>query len=163
MKNIIFTVFFGFCRPDDVSDRLSALEAKVENLETNVQNLETENSKLKTEIENLGLEVENLKLENHALKNDVEELEKIVRPGKIPASCQEHADRGEDENGLYQIKPSVDIDPFFVTCDFRKCNKIIIQCLVSTAYPNCYNFLGKKVTIKQNVKIRESYFGINNN
>jgi len=57
------------------------------------------------------------------------ELEKIVRPGKVPASCQEHADRGETKNGKYQIKPNLDIQPFYVTCDFRKC------------YPNfCTNF-----------------------
>ena len=48
-------------------------------------------------------------------------LEAIVLPGKIPATCAEHADRGAVESGLYEIKPSVDVDAFFVTCDFRNC------------------------------------------
>jgi len=48
-------------------------------------------------------------------------LEAIVLPGKIPATCAGHADRGAVKSGLYEIKPSVDVDPFFVTCDFRNC------------------------------------------
>jgi len=42
-------------------------------------------------------------------------------PGKVAASCQEHQDRGATETGIYQIKPMVEIEPFSVTCDFRKC------------------------------------------
>ena len=141
----IFSIFFAFCRPDEICDivgecnvgvekRLSAIEVKVENLETEnhelkvdignlenqVENLETENDEQNVEIENLRNQVENLERENHELKNDVLELEKIVRPGKVPASCHEYADRGETKNGKYQIKPNLNIEPFDVTCDFRK-------------------------------------------
>ena len=56
------------------------------------------------------------------MKNDVKELEKIVRPGKTPASCQEHYDRGATVNGVYQIKPTMEMEPFYVTCDFRYLN-----------------------------------------
>jgi len=75
-------------------------------------------------LENKNLELENqvadLKNKNEELTNDVLAIEKIVRPGKIPASCQEHQDRGATETGTYQIKPTVDIEPFSVMCDFRK-------------------------------------------
>ena len=67
----------------------------------------------------LSEKVELLEKENENLKIDVLNLEKIVRPGKIPASCQEYFDRGTTEDGKYQIKPNTEIEPFFVYCDFR--------------------------------------------
>ena len=81
----------------------------------------------------VDVKIENsvLKNENEELKNDIKEIEKIVMPGKIPASCEEHRNRGETENGIYKIKPTMDIEPFPVTCDFRKwcrkkfCEKIL--------------------------------------
>jgi len=70
----------------------------------------------------VDVKIENsiLKNENEELKNDIREIERIVMPGKIPASCEEHRNRGETENGIYKIKPTMNIEPFPVTCDFRK-------------------------------------------
>jgi len=63
--------------------------------------------------------VENLENKVSNLEIDVLELENIVRPGKVPASCDEYFDRGTIENGQYEIKPNTQIDPFLVYCDFR--------------------------------------------
>ena len=71
-------------------------------------------------MENVKTENLELKIKNEELTNDVLAIEKIVRPGKIAASCQEHQDRGATETGTYQIKPTVDIEPFSVMCDFRE-------------------------------------------
>ena len=70
----------------------------------------------------VDVKIENsvLKKENEALKNDIVAIEKIVMPGKITASCEEYRNRGETETGIYQIKPTMDIEPFSVSCDFRK-------------------------------------------
>ena len=37
---------------------------------------------------------------------------------KIPASCQEYFDNLIREDGIYPIQPSLDNDPFNVTCEF---------------------------------------------
>ena len=50
---------------------------------------------MKWKISNLKVpksEVENVKAENAGLKNKFSKIEKIVMPGKIPPSCQEHRD-----------------------------------------------------------------------
>jgi len=118
MKLLILPIFFAFSLADepcniddecivDIVKRLSALE--------------DENSVLKSDVENVKAENVDLKNKNEQLSNDIAEIEKIVMPEKIPASCQEHRDRGTSVSGPYQIKPTVDIEPFFVTCDFRKC------------------------------------------
>ena len=85
-----------------------------------MENVKTENSELKNQVQIIKADNADLKNKNEELTNDVLAIEKIVRPGKIPASCQEHQDRGATENGTYQIKPTVDIEPFSVMCDFRK-------------------------------------------
>jgi len=124
MKKIYFSILFAFCRSDDwcdtVEDCTFNIVKRLSALETKVGDLEIENDQLKQGIFNLESKVIDLEIENEELKNDVWELEQIVTPGKIPANCQEHADRGEFKNGVYQIKPSIDIEPFYVTCDFRK-------------------------------------------
>ena len=104
VKSLIIDTLDEACNITDectvkILQRLSALENEMENVKT--ENLE-------------------LKIKNEELTNDVLAIEKIVRPGKIPASCQEHQDRGATETGTYQIKPTVDIEPFSVMCDFRK-------------------------------------------
>ena len=130
----------GQCNAD-ISKRLLALENDMENvklenseLKIEVENVKAENVGLKNQVEKVQLEMENVKAENSELKNEVENLknqneelsndilviENIVMPGKIPASCQEYQDRGEIETGSYKIKPTVDIEPFSVICDFRK-------------------------------------------
>ena len=88
-------------------------------LDVKVGILENENEQLKIENEALTKNVENLENKVIGLETDVLELEKIVRPGKIPASCQEYFDRGTSETGQYEIKPNTEIEPFFVHCDFR--------------------------------------------
>ena len=132
MRLIILPICFSFCLADsfscnivgqcnaDISKRLLALE-------NDMENVKLENSELKIEVENvkaenleLKNEVENLKNQNEELSSDILEIEKIVMPGKIPASCQEYQDRGENVTGSYKIKPNVDIEPFSVICDFRK-------------------------------------------
>ena len=65
-------------------------------------------------------ENQDMNKEINQLKNDVYNLELVVLPGKIPASCQEYEDRGEYRNGNYYIRPSIDVEPFSVHCDFRK-------------------------------------------
>ena len=115
MKILTFSIFFTGCigvedctSVDEcivgISQRLSALETKVENLEVENAELKNENAEIKHE--------------NAELRADVAELEKIVLPGKVAASCTEHADRGETENGVYLVKPNVEIEPFEVHCDF---------------------------------------------
>jgi len=81
----------------------------------------------------------NDKLAQHICQNQFSILLKaIVLPGKIPASCAEHADRGAVESGSYEIKPSADLEQFFVTCDFRNCcrkqTKTKIRKFVSTNF-----------------------------
>ena len=84
----------------DISIRLSGLETKVEILELEnddlklrTENLEVENDQLELENEQLKMQVSNMETNIEVLENDVNELESIVRPGKIPASCQEHANQ----------------------------------------------------------------------
>ena len=96
-----------------LEQKVGILENKNEQLEITVDNLEAENIELRAENDELTAKLGNL-------ENDVAELEKIVRPGKIPANCDEYFDRGTNVDGVYQIKPNVDIEPFYVTCDFRK-------------------------------------------
>ena len=43
-----------------------------------------------------------------------------VGPMKAPASCQEYYDNNIRENGNYLIQPSLDYDPFNVTCKFNE-------------------------------------------
>jgi len=128
----ILPTLFAFCLADeacnivaecnvDITQRLSALENDMENVKVQNSKLKSEVEYVKAENVDLKNQVEILKHENAELSNDILEIEKIVMPGKIPASCQEHRDRGATESGKYQIKPTVDIEPFFVTCDFRKC------------------------------------------
>jgi len=105
----------------DIVKRLSALEKRLSALE----NVKTENLELKHQVQIIMVENADLKNKNEELTNDVLAIEKIVRPGKIPASCQEHQDRGATETGSYQIKPTIDIEPFSVMCDFRKMFPII--------------------------------------
>jgi len=119
----------------DIVQRLSVLENAGRRLITDVEYLKAENDDLKNQVENVENEITDIKAENTDLKtqvenlrningelaNDVLAIEKIVIPGKIPASCQEHQDRGQTETGIYQIKPTADIEPFSVTCEFRKC------------------------------------------
>ena len=107
MKFKNFPIFFVLCLADETCSNADECTA---NILQRLTALENENAVLKNE--------------NEALKNDMREIEKIVMPGKIPASCEEHRNRGETENGIYQIKPTMDIEPFPVTCDFRKwCRK----------------------------------------
>jgi len=111
MKILLFQLFTTFglaeiCSDFDCfNDQLAKLNEKVENLES--ENLEKANTIIKMDNKITNLE------------NDVLELEKIVRPGKIPASCEEYFNRGTIENGKYKIKPNTEINPFFVDCDFR--------------------------------------------
>ena len=39
---------------------------------------------------------------------------------KAPASCQEYYDNLVREDGVYPIQPSLDYDPFNVTCKFNE-------------------------------------------
>jgi len=82
-------------------------------------NLHSQNQELATENDILRNKVGNLETRVNKLESDVLELEKIVIPGKIAASCQELHDRGVRESGSYQIRPTIDIEPFYVHCDFR--------------------------------------------
>jgi len=145
MRLIILPICFSLCLADsfscnivgqcnvDLAQRLLALENDMENvklenseLKIEVGNVKAENVGLKNQVEKIELEMEDVKSENSEQKIDVEnlknqnEIEKIVMPGKIPASCQEYQDRGENVTGSYKIKPNVDIEPFSVICDFRK-------------------------------------------
>jgi len=81
--------------------------------------LHSQNEELATENDVLRNKVGNLETRVSQLETDVLELEKIVIPGKIAASCQELHDRGVRTSGSYQIRPTIDIEPFYVHCDFR--------------------------------------------
>jgi hypothetical protein len=117
MKIIFLTIFVGFyavvasnhlqpCTDFECFD--TRLENLTRKLEAFFDHFTVENEKLQAEIV----------AENEQLKKDVLELEKIVRPGKTAASCQEWFDRGETEDGIYEIKPNVDTEPFPVKCRF---------------------------------------------
>lgn len=117
MRIIYLSIFFSYCHAADdcsiVDECNGDIAKRLSMLESEMETVKMENQELKTRIGTV-------EMENVELKNDVLELEKIVRPGKIPASCEEHRDRGARENGIYEIKPAMDIDPFYVNCDFRK-------------------------------------------
>ena len=72
------------------------------------------------EIENLKKGQEKTDDTIGTIQSDISALEEKVLPGKIAASCDELAQRGETQSGEYQIKPTIDIEPFTVTCDFSE-------------------------------------------
>ena len=86
--------------------RLAALENAVEKMEDENKNIKEENIGLRKELD--------------ALRKDVDDVEQVVTPWKVKASCQEHADRGVTENGNYRIRPNLNVNPFEVNCEFRK-------------------------------------------
>ena len=46
-------------------------------------------------------------------------MDSQINPGRvIGATCEELFERGQTENGLYLIQPSLDVEPFEVNCDF---------------------------------------------
>ena len=50
----------------------------------------------------------------------VANLDSQVNPGRaVAANCEELAQRGEWQNGVYLIQPSTEVAPFEVTCDFQ--------------------------------------------
>merc|ERR1712184_90419 len=131
MKIIFLTIFVGVASNHiQPCTDFECFNTRLENVDTRLEdffehftvkneNIKVENQKLKAENEELKNEVEILRSDNERLKEDVFELEKIVRPGKTAASCQEWFDRGETEDGIYEIKPNLDIEPFPVECRFN--------------------------------------------
>jgi hypothetical protein len=96
---------------DDIMKRLSILE-------TATETLEIDKLSIIMHYADLTKKVESLESENERLRVDVTALEAIARPGKVPANCDEHYARGEFEDGVYLIKPTLTCEPFKVHCEF---------------------------------------------
>ena len=79
-----------------------------------VNSLIASNNELKEKIEKSDARIEKLEKSNDNLKQEVEILKSASQKTSIAASCQELADRGTSENGIYEIKPNLDIEPFTV-------------------------------------------------
>ena len=46
-------------------------------------------------------------------------LDLQINPGRvISANCEELSERGQTENGLYWIQPTMEVEPFQVSCIF---------------------------------------------
>lgn len=75
---------------------------------------------LRESVKYLKSEVAHLNSKTNDLEKKLDYLAKLVEPVKyFPASCQELASTGETENGIFQIQPTAEIDPFNVTCRFH--------------------------------------------
>ena len=110
----------------ELENRLLYVEGRILSLEdtllTAIDLIEGQRDEIETLKEsNIKLveQVESLEDFTSNLENDVAALEEKVLPGKVAATCQEHADRGQTENGVYHIRPSMEVEAFLVTCEFR--------------------------------------------
>ena len=56
----------------------------------------------------------------------------VFGPMKAPASCQEYFDNLVRDDGVYLIQPSLDYDPFNVTCTFNETSGIATTVLFHT-------------------------------
>jgi len=66
----------------------------------------------------LAAQVEMLSRGLVAANQMIKQLQNEVFGRDIPATCAELYDRGESQDGSYQIQPSIDGNPFFVYCKF---------------------------------------------
>ena len=120
---IIF--FLNFVLGDDgkcdmVTECSAGLENRLAALENAISKFSDENKNLKEE--NAGL-----RRELDVLRKDMDDVEAVVLPWKVRASCQEHADRGENQDGIYSIRPSLDVNAFDVKCKFRKSGRMPVK------------------------------------
>lgn len=128
--------FVGCSRSAALEERLAILETLVK--QQGQQLMQNENGctlveecdiyiAVKEQISVLESVVDHQAVQIVTLQNEVADIEDVVLPGKIPASCNEYAQRGEVTSGVYQIRPSSDLASFEVFCDFRKQLNYLLQ------------------------------------
>ena len=102
----------------NLEDRVIKLENALSVAVELIQGQQEELKSHQNEIETLKASQNEINSEMDILQEDVDNLEDEIIPGKLPASCTELGTRGETKNGIYEIRPSLELDSFYVTCDF---------------------------------------------
>ena len=103
----------------DLKKRVTRLEDALESAVKIIVSLNHQINNQSQEIEILKDTTENLDHQFGVLQEDFETLEDKVFPEEIPASCFQLAERGEFTDGIYKIRPAVDVTPFQVECKFK--------------------------------------------
>jgi len=163
MKDIVATLlllnfpglgFAGNGTCDIVAECNVNIEARLTAVEAKNEELDAKNVKLESDI--LQLKYDVTALENVALPGKIPGRKCIVQcmtPDCYNfcltfyffinyfyvsiATCAEYAVRGDYEDGIFKILPSVNVEPFEVLCEFRK----LLKCMAKFHYGKL-RFLG---------------------